>query len=298
MDENALFDAVTSGSGQRETASESITNTEPVTTPAASDAGRPTRDESGRFASQQQPQEGAGAATTDQPVTEPQTDAKGVPVAALQAEREKARQAKDEAEALRREIAELRGMVTAQRQQTTTQPAAEQKPEPTIWDAPDEFVKSQLTPIQQEIFNQKVGFSRMLAAKDHGAEAVDAALAAAMAIKGTPEGQILDQRLFASMHPFDDLVQWHKKQQAFARVGDDPDAWLQSELERRLSDPTEQAKILERIRGSVAATPSTSRAPVTNLPPSLSGIPTGGNATPQGDQSDAGLFNSLTSRRR
>lgn len=279
------LDEIMSGAGETVSAS-----TEPMTTEAPAPvepAGGPIRDESGRFASQQQPQDGAGAVSTDQPVAEPHLDAKGVPVAALQAEREKARTARDEAEALRREIAELRGMVTAQRQPAQPQAAAEQKPEPTIWDNPDEFVRGQLNPVQQELRQTREMLLEMQASQEHGAEAVAAAKEAAKALFNTPEGAALAAK---PGNLFSNIVAWHKQQQTFAKVGNDPDAWLQAELEKRMADPNFQAQVIERARSGASAVPGRTAAPITSLPPSLSRMPGGANAAADNDTSDAALF--------
>lgn len=260
-----------------------------VEAPASEAAGQP-RDETGRFASPQNGQSEAPAAIPGQNAAEHQAPGNGVPVAALQAEREKARTARDEAEALRREIAELRGMVTAQRQPTPAQPAVTAKPEATIWDNPDEFVRGQINPVQEQLQETREMLLEMKAVQSHGAEAVEAAKEAAKALFGTPEGKALAAK---QGNLFSNLVEWHKQQQTMQRVGSDPDAWLEAEMEKRLSDPTYQAQILERIRGSAAQNTSRTQ-PVTNIPPSLSRMPGGANAAADNDMSDGSLFSHAT----
>lgn len=285
------LDEIMSGASDAASANTAETTTTTVEAPASEAAGQP-RDETGRFASHQSGQSEAPAATTEPNAAEHQEPGKGVPVAALQAEREKARTARDEAEALRREIAELRGMVTAQRQPASAQPAAEAAPA-TIWDNPDGYVDSRLTPIQQQLMDQREFLSETLAVQAHGAEAVDAAKKAIEQVAATPEGQQIIRKMMQSRHPFNDLVSWHKQQAAIQRVGNDPDAWLEAEMEKRLSDPTYQAQILERIRGSAAQNTSRTQ-PVTSLPPSLSRMPGGANAAADNDMSDGSLFSHAT----
>jgi hypothetical protein len=284
LSDNDIFDSIVSG------------------TPASEQQQEPApqpRDDSGRFATQQvdKPAVIEAPVAEAQPVAEQAAPSGGnVPVGAVQAEREKRQAAQQEAEALRREVAELRGMVTATRQ-PAPQPQPEQQPL-SIFEDPDAFLKSQLSPVQQQMQETRELILEMQATQIHGAEAMAAAKEAAKALFGTPEGQSLASK---PGNLFDNLVKWHKQQQAFAKVGDDPDAWLNSEIERRLADPAEQAKILERIRAG--ATPSQASGgrptPVTNLPPSLSRLPAGGNAPAgQSDQSDGALFSSVTSGRR
>ncbi|WP_322884246.1 hypothetical protein U8C35_07770 [Sinorhizobium medicae] len=247
------------------------------------------RDEHGRFAAK---------ATEEPAVVEPEQPAptehhaengKGVPVKAVQEEREKRQAAQAEAETLRRELAELRGMVMAQRQPApAAQPQQEAQPA-TLWDDPDNYLKSQLTPVQQQMNDMREFMSENLAVQAHGAETVNAAKAAIEQAARTPEGQRVIAEMMQSRHPYDDLVKWHKKQQTLSQVGDDPNAWLEAELEKRLADPTYQAKVLERIRGNAASNTSRSQ-PSTSLPPSLSRIPTGGNQADDGDMSDGALF--------
>lgn len=250
------------------------------------------RDETGRFASTQAQEPVAGQPVIEQPVAEHAQPSGGVPVGAVQAEREKRQAAQAESEALRREVAELRGMVQATRQ-PAPQPQQEQQPA-SLWDDPDAYLKSQISPLEQRLLAQAANFSMRMAIKEHGKEVFDAAEQALAQAANTPDGQQFISKLRASDDPAEDLIKWHKQQQAIARVGSDPDAWLNAEIERRLSDPTEQAKILERIRSGAASNTNRSQAPLTSLPPSLSRMPAGGNTPADGDMSDGALFSHAT----
>lgn len=253
------------------------------------------RDESGRFASQtpEQPVEPA----TEQPAEaqQPQTEQKpnGIPVRAIQEEREKRREAEANAEALRREIAEIRGMLQAQRQ-PTPQPQQEQQPA-SLWDDPDAYLKNQLTPVQQQMQEMREMLWESQAQQLHGADKLQAAKAAAESLADPQQKVALHRQLMVGGNPFDNLVKWHQQQQVMSRIGNDPDAWLQAEIEKRLNDPAEQARILERIRNGAANNTNRSQ-PVTNLPPSLNRMPAGGNQPADTDMSDGALFNFATSR--
>ena len=245
----------------------------------------PVRDDHGRFAAKQDE-----PAAAEPLVIEHQAEAHqpgGVPVAALQAERDKARTARDEAEALRREIAELRGMVTANRQ-PAPQPQQEQQPV-TIWDDPDAFLKSQLSPVQQQMQELREMMWESQAAQAHTTEKLEAAKAAATALAGTPAGQALHSEIMAGGNPFSNLVKWHERQTTLATVGNDPQAWLNAEIEKRMNDPNFLAQAMERARAT--ATSSVNRnQPMTSIPPSLSRIPSGTNAAADNDASDGAIF--------
>lgn len=284
------LDEIMSGAGE---AMPETTTQEPTQQP---------RDEAGRFSTSSPPAnthvvaeiEATGEATEEPQQPHPETKPNGgVPVKAVQEEREKRQAAQAEAEALRRELAELRGMVMARQQPAAPQPQQEQKPA-SLWDDPDAYLQSQLTPVQREMQETREMLWEIQASSRHGAEKVEAAKKAAEA--STPEEKAaLHRQLMAGGNPFDNLVKWHQQNQVMSRIGNDPDAWLQQEIERRLNDPAEQAKILERIRTGAAANTSRSQ-PATNLPPSLNRLPAGGNQPADTDMSDGALFNFATSR--
>lgn len=246
------------------------------------------RDESGRFSVKQEEQ----PAVVDQPVAEaqPQTSeqaahAPGIPIAAAQDERKKRQAAEADAEALRREIAELRGMVQA-RQQPAPQPQQEAQAPASIFEDPEGFLKGQLTPVQQQMQEMREMLWESQATQVHGAEAVAAAKEAGIALFNTPEGQALARK---PGNLFDNLVQWHKQQQALSLVGNDPNAWLEAEIEKRLGDQAFQAQYLERIRTGAASNTNRSQ-PATNLPRSISRLPAGGNMPADNDMSDGAIF--------
>lgn len=215
-----------------------------------------------------------------------------IPPAALAASRQKAREKEQEAEGLRSQLAAMQAQIELLSRQTTArQPAAPVEPEKKadFWEDPDGYLKGALTPVQQQLQQQAERFSMRMAIKDHGREVVQeaySALGAAMQA-GDPSARAEYQRIKASDDPYEDIVQWHKRHQTLQRVGDNPDAWLEAEIEKRLADPTHQGKFLERIQAT--AQQNSRSNPVTNLPPSLTRLPSGGNSTP-GDMSDGSLF--------
>ncbi len=286
-----VFDSVISGAAAPE-------DTEIQTPVVEQTQTTQPRADDGRF-SAKQPDKAATAEATTQPVagTETQPANGGIPVKAVQAEREKRQAAEADAEALRREIAELRGMVMAR-----PQPAAQLRQEPqkpaSLWDDPDAYLQGQLNPVQSQLQETREMLLELQASQFHGADKVAAAKKAAEALFGTPAGQALAQQITASGNMFDNLVKWHQQQETLSRVGGDPDAWLNAELEKKMNDPAFLAQAIERARASAASNTSRS-APRTEFAPSLSSLPSGGNAPAGGeDTSDQALFASTTSRKR
>lgn len=251
------------------------------------------RDEKGRFAAAQAEADLAADQEGDQGAQEPvqeQQEQGQVPVAALQAERAKTKQEKARADELHAQIATLSARIDAMAKTPQQAPKPTEQEQPaSLWEDPDGYLKSQLTPVQQQMVEMREFISENLAVQSHGAETVNAAKAAIEQVAQTPEGQRVIAEIMQSRHPYDDLVKWHRKQQTLSQVGDDPNAWLEAELEKRLADPTYQAKVLERIRGSAASNTSRSQ-PSTSMPPSLSRLPAGGNQPADTDMSDAALF--------
>lgn len=252
------------------------------------------RDEHGRFAAKAVEEQPEGD-TEVQPVAGAEEAEHGaIPPAALAASRQKAREKEQEADALRTQLAELRGQVDVLTRQTRQPQVAPKVEEPKakreLWDDPDGFIADALTPVQQQLQQQAERFSMRMAVKEYGKDTVQAAYAAlGQAIQaGDPSARAEYQRIKASDDPYEDIVQWHKRSQTLQKVGDDPDAWLEAEMEKRLADPAYQAKVLERIQAT-AATNTNRSNPVTKLPPSLTRLPAGSSAE-DGDMSDGALF--------
>ena len=83
-----------------------------------------------------------------------------------------------------------------------------------------------------------------------------------------------------SPNPGGAMVNWYKRAVTLARVGDDPEAFINAEIERRLSDPQFLGTALERARAVASGQPLNGATPprpsnVTQIPPSLARIPSG-----------------------
>lgn len=259
---------------------------EKVETPEPAQQERP-RDEHGRFATKAQEEAPEPAPEPEKP--EPKTE--GIPSWRLKEEAEARRAAEERASRVERELADIRRQL-----QSTQKPAEPDKPAPEIWDDPNGFVQAALTPVQQALQQQAERFSMRMAVKEYGKDTVQAAYAAlgtAMQA-GDPSARAEYQRIKQSDDPYEDIVQWHKRSQTLQKVGDDPEKWLEARLEERLKDPTYQAQLLERIRGTAQQQPQ--QRPVTQLPPSLNRATRAAPSAEDDDNSDAGLLKSALRR--
>lgn len=188
-------------------------------------------------------------------------------------------------------------------QQNRQQPPAQQQQQarPEFWDNPDDWGRSLVTPIQQQIFQQRQGFSRLLAEEKHGSDAVKAAYdALGEALQADPAVQTDYARIMRSNHPYGELVAWHKNRQVLNEIGSDPAAYRSRILDEAMKDPEVQKRFLEQLRGAAQPTveaPS-NRSAVPAIP-SLRGIGTAATPAAAGSEpSDAELFTATTGRKR
>lgn len=169
--------------------------------------------------------------------TSEETDAKEqggmVPVAALQAERTKARKYTETLAEVERKLAEqnsrveqLTAFLLASQQK---QPSAETVQPPDFWEAPENAIDYRLnqavTPIQQALKEQQENVSRILAAEKHGEEAINEAYSALASLKGTPQFDANYRQIMSSPHPYGALVDWHQKHKVMSEIGSDPVAF-------------------------------------------------------------------------
>lgn len=155
-----------------------------------------------------------------------------VPVAALQAERSKARKYTETLAEVERKLAEQNSRVeqlTAFLLSQQKQPGAEPVAPPDFWDAPENAIDYRLsravTPIQQTLQAQQENFSRLLAAEKHGEEAVNDAFNALASLRGTPEFDANYRQIMSSPHPYGALVEWRQKHKVMSEIGSDPVAF-------------------------------------------------------------------------
>lgn len=213
-------------------------------TPETDGQGMQPRDDAGKFAPKAENAQGADG-NTDQAaqaaVEAGKPEPGHVPLQALHAEREKGKAARERAEALERQNAELIAALTRGQPQAQPQPAEKPKPK-NFWENPDEFLAERTAPIQQEAVKRHMMTSKMLAEDKFGSEAVDEAdkaLGALMqANQNDPEVIAMQQRVASSPHPYRDLVTWHQRRKAMADIGEDPVAYrerLRAEIAAELA---------------------------------------------------------------
>lgn len=159
----------------------------------------------------------------DSDAAEPEGDdtqePKMVPLAALEAEREKGRQ---KVSAVSERLAQIEQMLTQSQQ---GQKQAEPQKLPDMFDQPEAYTQSLMQMMQQRESNLIAEMSERFARTQHGSEAVDAAFEAAKA------SGVIDQ-FRGKRDPWGDLVQWHKQHQVMSEIGSDPEAWRAKERER------------------------------------------------------------------
>lgn len=175
------------------------------------------RADDGKFASKEKSEPEKTEAVTE-PTAQPEKVEKSgqVPQQALHAAREKEREERARAERLERELAEVRGQVSVLAQQRQPEkPKEEPKPKPDFWNAPDEYVASNLqealTPVQQQLAETTFYYSQRLALSEHGQEKIAAAQDALKAAIERKEldGATVAAQLRQSRDPVGDVVRWH-----------------------------------------------------------------------------------------
>lgn len=254
------------------------------------------RDERGRFAPKTAAEQEADPAARVQPeaqIAEQPKDTHGIPPWRLKEEADARRAAEERAANHERELAELRRQLQAIQKQN--EPKA---PIPDLYENPDGFVDHRtsqaIEPIKGEISQLREYYSQRDAIREHGAEKVKAAYdALEQGLKARDlEVIAVYQRAMSSIDPYGDIMKWHKRQTIFSTIGDDPEAFVERQIEERLKDPTYQARVLERIRGAAQSRPST----ITPLPPSLNKATSAAAFGGDEDESDEGLLQSALRR--
>jgi hypothetical protein len=205
---------------------------------------------------------------------------------------------REEAEA--RRAAEERARQLGDRlQQIEAHLRQNQKPQdkPDFFADPDgatqQVVLRHLAPFVQEMQRQTVAMGKSIADAVHGTDTVAEAEKAFLDAMNSEALDTVDyERVVRAPNRYDEVVKWHKRQTVLSSVGEDPNAWFEKQLETRMSDPTFQAKLLEKVRGDAAKRPSDIQ-----LPPSLSRVTSAkGNSEPIGDLSNDSLFAYATKR--
>ena len=285
IDDKELFSSATADAEIPDVAD---TPADAPTTEASQQDDRP-RDEHGRFAPKQ------AETTVDmhphQAVLQGESakDEANVPSWRLREVREEAERRVAETEA--------RWQRQFEYMQRQAQPKPEPAPPPDLFENPtgfvDQNVRQYVDPIKAELQQIREENSRWRAEDKHGAEKVRASydwVAQGIANRD-PDAITAYNRAMQSPHPFDVLVTAHQQRVVHQTIGNDPNAWFEKELERRMgSDPQFAAKFQQSRQASNGQAPQGS---ITKLPPSLRNTPSArGNGVDadSSDMSDAALF--------
>jgi hypothetical protein len=218
------------------------------------------RDEQGRFA--EKPADEPAKPIAETVAEKPPVDdnAAQVPSWRVREINEEKRQLAERLTALETE----RNQWQAERQRLQSpppEPAA--KPDPLL--DPEGYEKYLENKFEEKLLNNHRESSLSQAHRTYKGEFEEAYAAAQKQIDPA-----LKARMNQSRDPGETLIQWHRENKTRAEVGNDPNAYFDKRFEAYLSDPANQAKVLERIRGGAQPQPGAPRqaAPV-NLPPSL-----------------------------
>jgi hypothetical protein len=122
-------------------------------------------------------------------------------------------------------VAELRQQLRELKQ--SQQPQRPPPQVPDVLDSPQEYARFMQSQSQQLAQNVKLDISEEMARTTHGDDVVDAAFQSLQAAKDAAAWQ----KIVQARHPWNELVKWHKQQQVFSEVGDDPTGWMEKQRE-------------------------------------------------------------------
>lgn len=208
-----------------EAAADTATDPEPDKPEAEpKEAKGPQRGPDGKFQPKAEAPKAEAKPEPEGEADEPDTDPKNWTYSAYKDEKEKrkayeaeAREAKRRADELERRFQEME-----RQRQMQSQPA----PDPI--DDPKGYTGYLEQQFQTRLLSERLNMSEMMARQSAGDEAVDAALTA---IQSAADPSLRD-RILQARNPYGELLNWHKRQQAMAEIGDDPAAWREREIER------------------------------------------------------------------
>jgi len=228
---------------------DAIMDSRPVETQEPSEQQREDgRDERGRFASQareQAEQEAQQAQQQAEPQAPQQQEPDKPPPGFIPQQAFDARMAKAE-EKFNERYSTLEGqlqqtMRQLQQFQQRPQQAEAPKPLPDFFENPDGALDARLeralSPITQSQSQIVENFSRMMASDKFGEEIVNSAMKdLTQRVDANPQGMHATYlRIMNNPHPYGELVRWHKEQSALKTYGDDPEAFITAEVERRMA---------------------------------------------------------------
>lgn len=177
---------------------------------------------------------------------EPQTDERGmVPVAALQAERQKAKRYTEQVAEFQTKLEQQNAQWEQRFSQIMSavvpkQAQPDEAPAPDFWADPEAAMRSQATEVISPLQQQMRAMAREVAEVRYQPETVEKAVNAFDSAAKT--GQIdpeIYRRIMAAPNPYAAAVQWHQHTSTMSEIGSDPAAY--------------KAKLADEIRAQVMA---------------------------------------------
>lgn len=155
---------------------------------------------------------------------------------------------------------------------------------PDIFEDPKGFVdhltngfQAQLDKRDAQIANHRVETSMTIAHAFHKDVFENAFAAINKLNPQNPEDRMTVQRIYSAPNPGEALVSWHKRNETFARVGDDPNAFeerIRNETRQSLiKDPEFRKQLLAELRGEAAQGDDGRPRTTIRLPRSLAAAP-------------------------
>lgn len=179
-----------------------------------------------------------GEAEPEQPEAEaPKDDGRKAPLAALHAEREKARAERERADELTRRLEAL---------ERQAQPQAEPEKAPDAWEDPDKRFAYEAERIKGEVWNQTLKQSRFYAEREFGKEEVEAAF------EFFNENPHLSQPLRGEPSPFHAAVEVYRKHKTAQEIGGDPEGY-KAKLREEIRREIEAEQVAKNVKSAAEA---------------------------------------------
>lgn len=248
-----------------------------------------------------------------------------VPAGRLREQTERAKAAEAERETLKAQLeserttsrkeldalnAKFDGFVAALQRQQAPQPVAKTaEPEvpPDLFEDPKAYAEYLNRNLEQKlqdrdrIMNEmRIDTSMQVAHSKHGDTFATAYQALVNLDRNNPENVTTGQRILAAKNPGEALVEWHKRNEAFRRIGNDPEKYDESIREKTRddlrNDPEFRKQLIEELRADAATGDRGSPRTITKLPRSLNGAAGNGRNAPNDrlslEDSDQAIFDS------
>lgn len=234
---------------------DSILSRDGSTTPAVEGQTEQTQETTQTGTEGQQPE-----VTEGDEAGKPDGGQKTVPLAALHAEKQKAKRYTEQVASFETTVSELKNQNIGLSRQvselvTALQRQQPQEQKPDFFADPDAAIGQALQPVMRHIGAMSESVSRRFAVAEHGKETVGEAYSnLAQRMQVDPSAGAEYQRIMRSDDPWGSLVAWHKRETFLAEAGTDPEAYKAKLKEELLAE-------LQQANGNGAAPPNSGKPP-------------------------------------